>query len=114
MDFINILASVAEDLSLNVVEISSNASMTHGKSSIKSLTAVYLSTHRVAHKRFNDFADGLMSLLAIPFKRILLRLGVLKKQCIFSTKPSFLLIDVHTMKTLPNSMYVQHSERIMP
>ncbi|CAI6367933.1 unnamed protein product [Macrosiphum euphorbiae] len=86
MDFSNILASV-DDLSLKVVDISSNASTTHGNNSTKSLTAVYLSTQRVAHKRFNDLDDGLRSLLAIASKSILWRLSVLKKQCIFSTTP---------------------------
>lgn len=70
MDFTNILASV-DDLSLNAVDILSNASTTHGKSSTKSLTAVYLSTHRVAHKRFNDLDDGLRKLLAIASNSIL-------------------------------------------
>jgi hypothetical protein len=40
-----------------------------------------------------DLDDGLRSLLVIASSSILWCLGVLKKQCIFSTKPKHFLID---------------------
>lgn len=89
----NIPASVVEEMSLKVYDISTNAFTIHVKSSIKSLTAVYLSTHRVAHSCLSDFAEGVKSLLAIISKSTSFRLGVLKKQCIFCNKPKQFLTD---------------------
>lgn len=71
--------------------MSSKASTIHGKSSTKSLIA--LCTYRVAQNHLSDFAEGFRLELAIVFKSILFHLGVLKKQCIFSTNPIQFLID---------------------
>lgn len=111
----NIPASVVEEMSLKVYDISSNASTIHVKSSIKSLTAVYLSTHRVAHSCLSDFAEGVKSLLAIISKSTSFRLGVLKNNAFFAINPNnSLQTEVHKMMTLLNSMSGQHNEHIKP